>query len=318
MMKYQMEENLPTVRLRAFVPPKRIKALRLCWYGRWEQLLQKYLTIHQALPRWLHAHSFAGGAVARHLSKKYDIPYIVTEHYDGFISGNIPKHWYSELKEIYRDASRVLAVSQSLGRAMGDHCEKIEIVPNMINTDIFYSKASSAGRDMPSIVSVGSLEPRKNHSLLIRVFAKIRESRPLKLILIGDGPLLKKLNKEVRLLGLDGDVLFTGNLPPIEVARYLRAAHLYVSTSKSESFALAPVEAVACGLPIVMLRCGSILESLDLDTVALISEEEKLETTILQQLDQLGNFDTLRASQTIRNRFAPEVIVNRLKAIYGS
>ena len=313
----KFEEGLPTYRLKAYIPPKRIKPLRAYWYRKWEQLLKKYEATSGKLPGCLHAHSFVGGAAARYLGAKYGIPYIITEHYDGFISHKLPQHWKKELKTIYGDADTVIAVSSSLATSINNYHESVEVIPNMINTNLFYPKnAPDTKAKTINIISVGTLEARKNHALLIRTFSKIKEKRPAKLTIIGDGPLLNALKRQAENLRLGDSIYFTGNLPPAKVADQLRAADLYVSTSKSESFALAPVEAVACGLPVVIMRCGSILENLQLQTVTIVDHEQELEKAISGHLEETGRQEIHQDSKLVRTRFSPETVTARMKSIY--
>src|SRR5581483_12442875 len=100
----------------------------------------------------------------------------------------------------------------------------------------------------PLIVSTRHLEPLYNVGLLIEAFPAIVHAFPgARLILIGDGSERARLQARARELGLDGQVQFLGRRRPAEVAGYLSAADLFVSTSLSDGNNISLNEAMACG-----------------------------------------------------------------------
>lgn len=317
--QYALEDDLPVYRLRAFVFPKRIHVLRWRWYRQWEALLLKYREREGEYPRLLHAHSFVAGAAARYLSKKYDIPYVITEHYDGFVSGKIPAHWRPELPLIYRDADRVLAVSAGLAAAMQPYCREVTVVPNMIDTSLFLPGSGSVvdrKRGYKRLISVGSLVARKNFPLLLHTVAEIRPECPVELVIVGDGPQRAELQRLANDLGLQAQVHFTGALSPAQVAAQLQSADLYVSVSSSESFALAPVEALACGVPVVLLRCGSVLEQAELPLVTIVDQAQQLGPAIQQGMQPAKEADVTAAQAYVQDHFAPAAVAGQLQEVY--
>lgn len=106
------------------------------------------------------------------------------------------------------------------------------------------------------ILSVGNLKPVKNHALLIRAFADLRERRPgAKLVIVGEGCERPALEALVERLGLSGSVQLAGfSLDP---APFFVSADLFVLSSDSEAFGLVLVEALNAGLRIVSTDCES-------------------------------------------------------------
>ena len=102
------------------------------------------------------------------------------------------------------------------------------------------------------LVTVGSLLPGKNISALIAALPLLRERYPLfSLEVIGTGRLLEDLQQQTRQLGLEGNVVFSGNLSHDEVMAHLSRSHVFVFPTLYEGFPKALLEAMACGLPIV-------------------------------------------------------------------
>jgi glycosyltransferase involved in cell wall biosynthesis len=109
------------------------------------------------------------------------------------------------------------------------------------------------------LVSVGSLEPVKNHRFLLEVLATAnRAGTPLTLDIFGEGPLLAQLSEQAHSLGLDGQVRFRGFQP--DVRQQLPRYRAYIHSSVSEACPLAVIEAMAAGLPVAIGDIGPMAE----------------------------------------------------------
>jgi len=112
------------------------------------------------------------------------------------------------------------------------------------------------------LVTVGGLEPVKNHRFMLKVLAEAnRAGRPLTLDVFGEGPLHKELLRMTGSLGLEGQVRFRGYRQ--DVRDFLPRYRAYIHASYSESSSLAIMEAMAAGLPIVAANIGPIGELCD-------------------------------------------------------
>ena len=112
------------------------------------------------------------------------------------------------------------------------------------------------------LISIGTLEPRKNHSYLLEIIACTRnQGKPLRLTLVGDGPNRKKLEKQSQELGITQLVRFTGF---VNNAAQLIERHLaYIHVAKIENFAIVLIEALARGIPLFAPAVGGIPEVFD-------------------------------------------------------
>ncbi|MCG6973280.1 MAG: glycosyltransferase [Desulfobacterales bacterium] len=112
------------------------------------------------------------------------------------------------------------------------------------------------------LISVSRMAKEKNLDFLINGLAKVksRTRTPFKCLLIGDGPEKKRLEESVIALGLDGWVVFTGNMPPPEVSRCCLAADLFVFASTSEAQGMVLLEAMAGGCPVVAVRASGVYD----------------------------------------------------------
>ena len=112
------------------------------------------------------------------------------------------------------------------------------------------------------ILSVGSLEPGKNRTTLLKAFADLRR-RGVEHKLVVAGQRAWKFGDDFRLaeeLGLAAEVIFTGYVQPEDMPVLYNAADLFVFPSLYEGFGLPPLEAMACGVPVVASNVSSIPE----------------------------------------------------------
>ena len=125
--------------------------------------------------------------------------------------------------------------------------------------------------DLPErfIISVGTLQPRKNFATLVEAFARLKSetgnwkpgARSLKLVIAGGrGWLYEEIFARVEALGLQGDVLFPGFVADEDLPALYNLAEAFVLPSLYEGFGLPPLEAMACGTPVVTSNVSSLPE----------------------------------------------------------
>lgn len=127
------------------------------------------------------------------------------------------------------------------------------IIPNPIKQE-FIDRKVYTGKKENVIVSVGRLEPQKNHELLIDAFYDIKDKfKNYKLIIYGEGYLREKLEKKIEKLGMKDRILLPGNVD--NIAEKLEKAKLFVLTSNYEGMPNALMEAMALSLPCISTDC---------------------------------------------------------------
>jgi glycosyltransferase involved in cell wall biosynthesis len=113
------------------------------------------------------------------------------------------------------------------------------------------------------ILFVGTIEPRKNIARLIRAFARAKRAAhlPHKLALIGArGWKYAAVDETLAQENLANDVIFVGYVPQDELPRWYQAADLFVYPSLYEGFGMPPLDAMACGTPVVTSNAASLPE----------------------------------------------------------
>jgi N-acetyl-alpha-D-glucosaminyl L-malate synthase BshA len=134
----------------------------------------------------------------------------------------------------------------------------IDVVPNFVDVDRFTPAAAAPSRACPVIVHVSNFRPIKRVDDVIAVFARLRAARPVRLRLVGDGPERRRIEADVTARGLGGDVEFLGER--VDLPEVLRDADLFHLPSETESFGLAALEAMACGVPVIASAVGGLVE----------------------------------------------------------
>jgi glycosyltransferase involved in cell wall biosynthesis len=165
-------------------------------------------------------------------------------------------------REVVPGVDGLMYVSQWARNALVSWLPEAAAMPSAVIGNFVEPAPQSAGQALRDLVTIGHLEPVKNHRYMLQVLAEAsRAGRPLTLDIFGDGPLHKELVRQVRALGLEGQVRFMGYRS--DVRDFLPRYRAYVHTSYSESSSLAIIEAMAAGLPIVAASIGPIAELCD-------------------------------------------------------
>ncbi|HEX6853591.1 MAG TPA: N-acetyl-alpha-D-glucosaminyl L-malate synthase BshA [Candidatus Polarisedimenticolaceae bacterium] len=160
----------------------------------------------------------------------------------------------------------------------------IEVIPNFVDTahfapapvrdrsrfDALFASAGSdpADRGAPVLFHVSSFRAVKRVVDLVEVLATVRARTRARLMLVGDGPERGRLMQRARELGVAGSVCAVGT--HAEFADYLRHADVFVMPSENESFGVAALEALSCGVPVVAYRVGGIPEVVSEDAGILV------------------------------------------------
>ena len=108
----------------------------------------------------------------------------------------------------------------------------------------------------PVIATVAALRPEKNVARLLHAFASLRAQRPLRLLIVGDGPERQGLEALAASLGIAADIIFAGHTATPE--HWLAAADVFALPSDTEQMPLSLLEAMASGLPAVCTDVGDV------------------------------------------------------------
>jgi glycosyltransferase involved in cell wall biosynthesis len=164
----------------------------------------------------------------------------------------------------YPWAHAVIAVSRDVAdelcRVTGRIRHRIAVLPTPVVSDDLLHEAEApldhpwfAPDAPPVVVGVGRLVPQKDFPTLLQSFAWLRRFRPLRLVLLGEGPERPALEAQSQRLGIAADVALPGFVD--NPFPYLRRAAAFVLSSRYEGMATALLQAMALGTPVVSTDC---------------------------------------------------------------
>ncbi len=256
--------------------------------GRSLVISDRYLTIlWYRLHFPLLANYFTGPADIYHgldfvlppLSKKtrkvvtvYDLAFL--EHPETAVP-SLAAYLNKVVPEAVARADVVAAISHTTKQALIKHyhapVEKITVIPCGVGaqfqrvTDLVLLEETRRKFDLqqPFLFSVGTLEPRKNHSGLIRAFHEVQQRNKSSLMLAiagGKGWMYEETQNVVRELKLEDRVRFLGRISERELITLYSLAEMFAFPSFFEGFGIPPLEAMACGAPVITSNTSSLPE----------------------------------------------------------
>ena len=165
-----------------------------------------------------------------------------------------------QIRSVLRQADLVITDADELSRiAISAGASPAKILKACMGVDerVFFPRESAASALSPGdgrlrVVSTRNFYPVYNVGLLVEAAPRIRERLDALFVVCGNGPERERLEERVKRLDLARSFVFRGRLSSDEIARELRAADVYVSTSRSDSTSVSLLEAMACGaIPVV-------------------------------------------------------------------
>lgn len=213
-------------------------------------------------PTVIHAHfAVPTGVVAWVVHQLTRIPYVLTAHL-GDVPGGVPEQTDRLFKivkpltvPIWRSAAHVTAVSSFVASlAYKAYGFMPAIIPNGIRLP---QRSDRKPSSIPRLLMVGRFSVQKNPLFAIQALALLKEL-PWKLQMIGEGPLFSAAHEEVKCLGLENKVTFSGWLAANQVQAAMEQSDILLMPSFSEGLPMVGVEALAYGLAIVGSRIGGL------------------------------------------------------------
>ena len=258
----------------------------------------------------IHGHYlFPAGAAAVEVGNKHNIKTYVTAHgCDMFELYKSKPFMRPTIKKVLKNADGIFAVSKALRQeiiatGVSGIAEKTKLSWNSVDITKFSLKDDDSFKkefglfDKPIVLFVGNLIKRKNVGALLEA-KKIAKS-DYYLVIVGDGPLSKKLRKKVEDENIS-DVIFTGSRTDVE--NIIPNCDFLVLPSFSESFGLVLIEALACEKPVIGSDVGGISEIINDDVGLLVNPNDV--SSISNSIDKLVDDEDLRVSlsRNARNR----------------
>ncbi len=221
--------------------------------------------VHYAIP-----HATAAFLAKQLLNGKCAPKTITTLHGTDITLVGADKSYYDITRFSIRSSDGITAVSHYLAdetRREFDIKKHIEVVHNFIDTERFNPNRECCERrrfappEEKLLCHISNFRPVKRVMDVIDIFEKVRKKVPARLLLIGEGPETMLVRRTVKKNGLDDKVIFLGSQDRVE--EVLPLADLFLLPSEEESFGLAALEALACGVPVIGSSGTGLVEVVD-------------------------------------------------------
>jgi 1,2-diacylglycerol 3-alpha-glucosyltransferase len=289
----------------------------------------------------VHTHSpFTVGTIGARWAQKYGVPSIFTFHtlYHRYVHYAPLPLWYSlpyTIKRVRRHAKlcqHVIAPSRAIARRLGYFCpgSPVSVVPTGVRVEKFAHGRGDVIRvcrglepDDLVLLYVGRLAPEKNLEFLLKAVAPLLgcrvSTRRVRLMLTGGGPATLELKNLVRQLSIQDDVLFTGFIDPPTMPDYFAAGDIFVFASRTETQGVSLSEALAAGLPCVVVGALGAAEAVTHKENGFVvpPDEAAFRYAVLKLIDdQKLRLRMAEAARSSAPRLALETNVDDLERIY--
>jgi len=220
------------------------------------------LHVHYAIP-----HSISALLAKQMLAGARRLPYITTLHGTDITLVGTDRSYFPITKFSIEQSDGITAISEDLRQQTIDVFaikKPIQVIYNFINAEVYqpdFEKTGAreyapAGEKL--MIHLSNFRPVKRVVDCILILAEARKHTPVHLLMAGDGPDRWAAEMKARELGVERHVTFLGKQDHVE--RLIRLAHVLLMPSDMESFGLAALEAMACGVPPVGTRVGGVPE----------------------------------------------------------
>ncbi len=228
-------------------------------------------------PDLVHSHFWMSGLAALLATRDTEVPVVHTFHALGVTKrrhqgrrDTSPAARIRLERALARDAAHLIATStEEIGELVrfGIPRYAMTVVPCGVDLDVFRPEGPTAERgSRPRIVSVGRLVPRKGFATIIRAMAAVPDAE----LLIAGGPPsqdladdteARRLRQVAKRAGVADRVTLLGAVPRDEMAALLRSADIVACAPQYEPFGIVPLEAMACGVPVVASAVGGMVDT---------------------------------------------------------
>lgn len=272
----------------------------------------------------IHAHSaFWGGIAAAYLSKKYNIPLVLTEHSSLKYAKYAKESYKKYIFDAYKNADCLIAVGSELKKEIQEYINSsIEVIHNMVDLSLFNvnkSKVPDVRKDKEfEFFSCAFLEEGKGMECLIKAFTKAFKGQNISLRIGGDGSLKLSLRKLIEDLNMDNQIKLLGALSREEVSQEMNKCDAFALASEHETFGVVYIEALACGKPVIGADNGGA-EDIITEENGIIAKKKNVEDLAKALVRMKENYETYDKDK-IREKtifsYSEKVLVEKLKGVY--
>jgi len=228
-------------------------ASRMAEIAEWHNL--DLLHVHYAIP-----HSASAMLARQMVAQRRRLPYVTTLHGTDITIVGTDRAYFPITQYTIEQSDAVTSISEDLRRETVEvfHIQKeIRVISNFVNCDL-YKPARERHEGRPRLLHISNFRAVKRVTDCVRILAQVRKQMDTELWMAGDGPEQGAAEALAHELGVHEAVRFLGKQDHIE--RLIPQCDVLLLPSRQESFGLAALEAMACGVVPVATRVGGLPE----------------------------------------------------------
>lgn len=311
---YYHEVEVASYPLFQYPPYDLALASRMVEIAEWQQL--DLLHVHYAIP-----HATAAFLARSMLREKRRLPFVTTLHGTDVTLVGSDKSYLPVTRFSIEESDGVTAISEYLKQqtyeAVGVR-KDIRVIYNFVNCDL-YRMAQQPHEGRPRLLHISNFRPVKRAPDCVRILARARETVDCELWMAGDGPDRGAAERLAFELGVHEHVRFLGKQDHIE--RLIPQCDVLLLPSRLESFGLAALEAMACGVVPVATRAGGLPELITHGQNGFLEEAGDTDAQAARAVELLEDRDLYNrmrwaARTTAEERFCTSLIIPQYEAFY--
>lgn len=318
-ISFSIEDKLRTYRYKNFnYLPKNPKMFSI--FNRRMDRLYREIVKKEGKIDLIHCQSsFWAGISAAYISKKYNIPLIITEHSSLKTAIYIKDSYKPFIKKSYLDADALIAVGNGLKKEISEFSGRsdIKVIHNLIPVERFNIRKDN--NDIFTFFSLAFLEGEKGMDVLIKAFAKYFKNTNTKLIIGGDGSQKEYLINLAKELQIDRQMEFLGALSREEVSNYMSRCNTFVLASKYETFGVVYIEALASGKPVIGTYNGGAEDIINEDNGLLVkvNDIDDLGNAMKYITKNINSYDAEKIRSECIDKYSKKKIINEILKVYS-
>lgn len=281
------------------------------------------LHVHYAIP-----HSIAAMLAQQMLASQRRLPFVTTLHGTDITLVGADRSYFPITKFSIEQSDDVTSVSDYLKRRTVEVFgveKEIRTITNFVNCDIYrpdrdrYPAIPGVPDGSKVLIHLSNFRPVKRVTDCVRILERVRREADAHLVLVGDGPECGPVERLVQELGLVPHVTFLGKQNHVE--RIIPRADVLLLPSELESFGLAALEAMACGVPPVATDVGGVSELIthgEDGYLEAVGDVEAQAARVSELLSSTPLHDRMRDSArlTALTRFCSSLVIPRYVGCY--
>lgn len=282
-------------------------------------LFNEYITEY-GLPDIIHAHNiFHSGFCSEVISKKFNIPYIVTDHSSAFYN-YYSMRIISKAQKLISSNSGIYTVSKFNSKLLSKKLNiNVGVIRNIVDANFeFRSKIESRVSQSFTFLVVARLSKIKNLEMTIKCFSKVFKGKNnIKLSIIGMGPQERRLRNIISNEKMKDQIELHGIKSNNYVKDLMYKSDCLLMLSNYETFGVVVLEALLTGLPVISTKVGFSVEAISsLNGLLVNNDENEISEGLYKMYQSRRNYNRKRIQIDARNKYGNQAFIKELSKIY--